>query len=146
MQITSEIGIVSRGRDVQEEGWRMGSGGESATSTGVVEGDEEGRDETGEERRRRGEGGREENDRLHTYICDEGRRRACVCEYAQGETRPIVIAIPTGGMFLRCAVSCRPATKPVTDSSYCSLSSQQRSNRLHNLPPALLFAARRTHI
>lgn len=30
------------------------------------------------------------------------------------------------------------------NSSYCSLSSQQRSNRLHNLPPALLFAARHT--
>lgn len=74
------------------------------------------------------------------------RTRVCVCVRVRRETRPIVIAIPTGGMFLRCAVSCRPATKPERLSSYCSLSSQQRSNRLHNLPPALLFAARHTYI
>lgn len=41
MQITSEIGIVSRGRDVQEEGWRW-LGRRVQHRLVVVEGDEEG--------------------------------------------------------------------------------------------------------
>lgn len=46
----------------------------------------------------------------------EERKNACMHPYAyvytRRETRPIVIAIPTGEMFLQYAVSCRPATKP----------------------------------
>lgn len=54
-----------------------------------------------------------------------------------------MIAIPTGGMFFH-SVPSHARNQTRADSSYCSLSSQRRSNRLHNLPPALLFAARHT--
>lgn len=57
----------------------------------------------------------------------EGDSPHCDC-YTQGQNVSPV-----------CAVSCRSATKPERLSSYRSfLSSQQRSNRLHNLPPAPL--------
>lgn len=75
MQITSEIGIVSRGRDVQEEGWRCARE-ESATSAGVVEGDEEG------EMKQRGEEKTREEEERRTigytpiYATKEERERA----------------------------------------------------------------------
>lgn len=58
--------------------------------------------------------GEKEDEKRRGYTTRRERARVCVrmCICMCRETRPIVIAIPTGGMFLRCAVSYRPATKP----------------------------------
>lgn len=84
--------------------------------------------------------------RMYPRKREGARARTCTCAYvyaAEGDSPhcdcythgrnvpPVCRLMPT-----------RNQTR--ADSSYCSLSSQQRSNRLHNLPPALLFAARHT--
>lgn len=67
----------------------------------------------------------------YLYIRAEGDSPHCDC-YTHGRNVPPVCRLmPT-------------CNQTRANSSYCSLSSQQRSNRLHNLPPALLFAARHT--
>lgn len=70
---------------------------------------------------------------------DEGATRAYISK--EKETRPIVIAIPKGRMFLRRCVPSHADPQANPNHSHPTvpfLSSQQRSNRLHNLPPAPL--------
>lgn len=97
----------------KKKGGEDGSGGEcnDERSSGRRRGgrDEPSGKEGGKEevrwRERRGRDyHRREKEHVHAHTC--------VCIHARRETRPIVIAIPTGEMFLQCAVSCRPATKP----------------------------------
>lgn len=86
---------------------------ESTTTRGAAEGDEE------DEMNRAGKRGRKRRSKTENDedVHDEREKESMhvhmwVCIYMRRETRPIVIAIPTGEMFLQCAVSCRPATKP----------------------------------
>lgn len=144
MQITSDRDRVPRARCPRRRRVEKIAREESTTS-GAAEGDEE--DEMNragkkrkEEKKRDGERQervyhRREKERVHVHICvcihAEGDSPHCDC-YTHGRNVPPVCRLmPT-----------RNQTR--ADSSYCSLSSQQRSNRLHNLPPALLFAARHT--
>lgn len=88
------------------------------------------------ERRRRRRRDQEKN-----QTTKEQRERTSPRERARGEGDSPHCDCYTQGQNVSpvCAVSCRSATKPERLSSYRSfLSSQQRSNRLHNLPPAPL--------
>lgn len=128
----------------EKKGGEDGSGGECNNERGSgrrrggrdePSGKEGGREEIRRRVRRGRAYYRREKERVHAPMCvcihAEGDSPHCDC-YTHGRNVPPVCRLmPT-----------RNQTR--ADSSYCSLSSQQRSNRLHNLPPALLFAARHT--
>lgn len=115
MQITSDRDRVPGARCPRRRRVEKIAREESTTTSGAADGDEEDEMNRAGKRGRKGgseterDGGRmyhgreKERVHVHAHVRMYTRRR---------ETRPIVIAIPTGGMFLRCAVSCRPATKP----------------------------------
>jgi len=144
MQITSDRDRVPRARCPRRRRVEKMVREESTTterSSGRRRGgrDEPSGEKREEEKKQDGERGRtyheREKKRVHVHICvcirAEGDSPHCDC-YTHGRNVPPVCRLmPT-----------RNQTR--ANSSYCSLSSQQQSNRLHNLPPALLFAARRT--
>lgn len=109
MQITSDRDRVPRARCSRrkKEGGEDGSGEErsdercSGRRRDELNGGKEG-----------GKGRSESDDDVQKREIERVHVHTCVCMYTRRETRPIVIAIPTGEMFLQCAVSCRPATKP----------------------------------
>ncbi|OAD60274.1 hypothetical protein WN48_06124 [Eufriesea mexicana] len=103
-----QIGIVSRGRDVQEEG-----GGEVAgerTASGQQE-EQDAAEKKEEKKKKKTTSGRKKRKKRKRGTKsrsqeprDEGATRAYISkekEHAEKETRPIVIAIPKGRMFLR---------------------------------------------
>lgn len=110
MQITSDRDRVPRARCSRrkKEGGEDGSGEECSDErcSGRRRDELNGGKEGGKGRSESGDDDVQKRDRARActqraYVCTRGGRLA-----------PIVIAIPTGEMFLQCAVSCRPATKP----------------------------------
>lgn len=145
MQITSDRDRVPRARCPRRRVEKIARE-ESTTTSGAAEGDEE------DEMNRAGKRGRKRRSEtvrdVNVYTAEKRERtRACthMRMYTRGGKDSPHCDCYTHGRNVPPVCRLMPTRNQTrADSSYCSLSSQQRSNRLHNLPPALLFAARHT--